>query len=409
MPIENFPVWSFEPEWSSSVTEMLEWLTDVMASPNGSEQRRSLRYFPRRALEFSTVSADDERQLLDNMLISFGGVRWYLPLWHEVNLLDARVTAGSRTVISDDSRNGSGIKVGSIVYFAGDDAYTYELAEVQALTPNGFTTVTPMVRTWPEGTRVFPVVSAELTDQPQLTPRTSNLVSAEIRFRVMDVQTDEPSQVETLDVYRDFFVMSLEPDADEPVRLDYQRNFVELDNQTALPYRRDEAQRPFTMRQHTWRLDGRIEHAAFAEMLQVLRGRSQPIWVPTWMDDFIPRQSIAAGAAFIDVARCGFTAAGGPRWDRQDIMIETVGGQRVYRRITGSTEGINGERLLLDRSFDDTYPLAEILRISFITLMRLNQDTIEIDHEVDNAGVSTVQTTFRSAPDTRIPESAFNE
>lgn len=211
------------------------------------------------------------------------------------------------------------------------------------------------------------------------------------------------------DVYRDFHVMAMEPDTSQRFSIDYERNFVELDNRTAIPYRRDEAMRPFTLREHTWALDGRAEHAAFARMLQVLRGRAIPVWVPTFMDDFIPRLAITAGTDYIDVTRCGYTAAGGPRWDRQDIMIETVGGLHIYRRITGSTEGIDGERLVVDRSFEDTYPLSDILRISFVALMRLNQDSIQIEHEVDNAGVSNVKATFRSAPDTRIPESAFNE
>jgi hypothetical protein len=411
MTIENYPVWSFEPEWSSSVSEMLEWLTDIMASPNGSEQRRTLRYFPRRSLEFSILTEADERQLLDNMLVSFGGTRWYLPLWHEANLLDTTAASGSSTVVSDDARNGSGIKVGSIVYFAGNDAYTYELAEVATLTANGFTTVSPLLRTWPAGTRVMPVCSAELTDQPQLTPRTSNLVSAEIRFRVMDTwgdtTDDEASEFDS--VYRDFFVMAMEPDTRERSNIDYERKFVEIDNQTSVPYRVDEAGRAFTLREFIWTLEGREEHAAFARMLQIMRGRAIPVWVPTFMDDFTPRLTITAGTDFIEVGRCGFTAAGGPRWDRQDIMIETVGGARIYRRIVSSTEGINGERLVVDRAFEDTYTLADILRISAITLMRLNHDSITIDHEVDNVGVSTVKATFRSAPNTRIPESAFNE
>ena len=71
MAIQNYPVWTFEPNWSGSVSEMLEWLTDVMASPDGSEQRRSLRSFPRRSMDVATAAEGDERQLLDNMLISF--------------------------------------------------------------------------------------------------------------------------------------------------------------------------------------------------------------------------------------------------------------------------------------------------------------------------------------------------
>ena len=414
MAIQNYPVWTFEPNWSGGVSEMLEWLTDVMASPDGSEQRRSLRYFPRRSMEFATAAEGDERQLLDNMLISFGGSTWYLPLWHEVNVLDATAASGATFVASDDARAISIIRAGSIVCLIGDDPYTYELAEIESRTPTGLNLVSPLVRTWPEGTRMIPVRSAELTDQPQLQPRTSNLVTAEVRFRIMDAEQDAGgppviANANFSDVYREFYVLTMEPDYSERLGIDYERNFSEIDNSTATPWRTDEAKRPFTARRHTWTLEGRDQHAAFARMLQLLRGRSQPLWVPTFMDDFTPVLPIAGGGNTIVVDRCGFTAAGGPRWDREDIMIETVGGMRIYRRITGSTLAGNGEIITLDRAFEDTYPVGDIVRISFMAVMRLAHDSVEIDHSTDTHGVSTVSTTFRSAPDTRIPLSAFNE
>lgn len=410
MPIESHPVWSFEPEWSSSVSEILEWLTDVMASPDGSEQRRSLRLYPRRTLEFSMMASDDERQLFDNMLISFGGAQWYLPLWYEVNLLDAQANSGSQVVACSDAVNGSRIEVGGIAYMASDSAFEYELVEIASLTPSGFTTVSPLIRTWPAGTRVLPVCVAELTDQPQPRHRTSNFVTAEIRFRVMDTYGDVTSDpaAEYDATYRGFFVMAIEPDTDQRTNLNYERMFVEIDNQTSNPYRIDEAQRAFAIREHVLKLEGRSEHAAFARMIQTLRGRAKPVWVPTYMDDFILASAIVAGASTIEVGRCGFTAAGGPRWDREHIMIETVNGDRIYRRITSSSEGISGEQLTLDQPISTAYPVSDVLRISAMTLMRLNSDTVQIDHEVDNVGVSMSKLIFRSAPDTRVPLPAFD-
>lgn len=48
MTIENIPVWPIEPNWNEPVKETLEWLTDIMTSPTGAEQRRCLRKYPRK-------------------------------------------------------------------------------------------------------------------------------------------------------------------------------------------------------------------------------------------------------------------------------------------------------------------------------------------------------------------------
>ncbi|RUF67839.1 hypothetical protein IPC1105_33025, partial [Pseudomonas aeruginosa] len=43
--------WSFAPDWADGVQESLEWLTELLTSTSGLEQRRSLRLSPRRSFE----------------------------------------------------------------------------------------------------------------------------------------------------------------------------------------------------------------------------------------------------------------------------------------------------------------------------------------------------------------------
>ena len=52
--------WLHRP--SGSVLERLEWLTDVLPSFNGGEQRRQLREAPRRTFEFSVQLTGRDRR-----------------------------------------------------------------------------------------------------------------------------------------------------------------------------------------------------------------------------------------------------------------------------------------------------------------------------------------------------------
>ena len=72
VPIEDLPIWTFRPNWSGGVTERLEWLTDVLPSRVGAEQRRGLRLSPRRSLEFQLLLHGEERTFFDLMLQALG-------------------------------------------------------------------------------------------------------------------------------------------------------------------------------------------------------------------------------------------------------------------------------------------------------------------------------------------------
>lgn len=90
-------------------------------------------------------------------------------------------------------------------------------------------------------------------------------------------------------------------------------------------------------------------------------------------------------------------------------MIETVDGRRFYRRIKASAAGPRTEVIQLDNALGVTLAPEDVIRICFISLMRLDHDSIEVNHITDSEGVSEVSVTFRAAPNTRVPDAAFYE
>nr|WP_253767514.1 hypothetical protein [Pseudomonas aeruginosa] len=64
--------WPFAPDWADGVQESLEWLTELLTSTSGVEQRRSLRLSPRRSFEAEFYAEGRERVLLDLSLAGWG-------------------------------------------------------------------------------------------------------------------------------------------------------------------------------------------------------------------------------------------------------------------------------------------------------------------------------------------------
>lgn len=210
-----------------------------------------------------------------------------------------------------------------------------------------------------------------------------------------------------VDEYSGFHVFTLESDWSDRLDRGQQRLLDTIESATGMPEQVDTARRPFPTQRHQWVLDGAGDHARFYALAQVLRGRATPVWVPTWMDDMRLAAATTVSGSTISVARCGFTLAGGPRPEREHIMIETVDGRHIYRRITDSAMAGANETLLLNAPIGEVLSPSNVLRICFMSLMRLDHDSIEIDHKTDLEGVSEVQVTFRAAPNTRVAEAAF--
>lgn len=404
--ILNLPLWPFGPNWTSSVTENLSWLTDIMTSPTGSEQRRSMRYYPRRTFEFEIAAAGNERSFLDNFLLTYGAKRFYLPLFSDVNLLDTDVAKGA-TSLPCSTAGLSKIRAGSVICLMLD-AFNSEMLEVSSVTEDTISLLTPTLFAWPADTAIYPAGVSKLTDQTDFSKRNDALVTATMKFQVVQPNIYTVGGDTGLsDEYRGFPVLNDPPDERDDLSLSMERMLVELDSSTSTPVWQDTASRAFTVQQYAWVLEGRPALSRFEALLQSLRGQARPLWVPTFMEDFQLVDDLASGATTITTFNSGFTQCGGPRGDRTDIMIETLTA-RYYRRITTSVyDAERNEILALDTPLPVVIKADDVVRISFMTLMRLNQDTIDIVHQTDDAGFATAQATFRSAPDTRIPTAGF--
>lgn len=256
------------------------------------------------------------------------------------------------------------------------------------------------------------MTTGRLVEQPVMTAMHDSLVTADPQFLITEQPSDygvTSAAAGLTDIYRDFYVITRQPDWADGIERGIDRLIDEFDNNVNAPERVDTASRPFPTQKFRWVLDTADEHSTFYALAQVLRGRATPVWVPTWMDDMRLVSPVAAISSTLVVSRNGFTMAGGVRPERQDIMIELMDGRRFYRRITGSAASTTTETIAIDNPIGEAISPASVLRVCFIMLMRLDHDSIEIEHLTDDIGVSEVEVTFRSAPNSRQPLAAFGD
>jgi hypothetical protein len=391
--------WGFVPTWSDPIIERLIWATDILQSSSAAEQRRALRLSPRRELEAQVLVVGRERQLLDMQLFSWSGRNWALPLWQFIQLTSAALSSGAvRINCATANRD---FRVGGLVLLRGADAFTVEAAEILAIDAGGLDLTRPLQQAWPVRSRLYPAVPARFIEQPQLVRETDQFDSLGVRFRVTDTN-DWPAALPAT-LYRGYPVLEERPNESQDLTHAWQRLLLELDNGSGIPQAVDTAKRGIQIREHRWLLSGLAQQAAHRSLLYGLQGRLAAVWVPTHADDITLTADITA--ALMDIAniaysRFGVTAAGAGAPGRRDVRIELYSGVVYHRRITGATAlSADVERLTLDTSLGVTVTLAQVRRICWLQLCRLDQDSIEIAHHTDAEGVAESQAIFRAVRD----------
>lgn len=389
--------WGWTPDWADGIKERLSWLTDVLASPSGAEQRRKLRHWPVRTWSATVLVDGDDRVSMDLALYGWGARTWALPIWTDVTWLASGLAAGAEAIALDTTH--LDYRAGGLVLIRGETAQDLEVAEIQAVRADGLDLVRPVQLDWNPGCRVYPVRLAMLTEQPQLTRKTDDLVSADVNFRSME-PCDWPAAPPPA-TYRGAPVLEERPEWSEDLSAQYERLLSTLDNGINNPVTTDLVGTGIALQQHTWFLAGRAERGSWRGLAYYLAGQQKTLWLPTFADDLRIVATTAATSSALDVATVGYSRFGvGGKTGRRHIRIELRDGTLIYRRILGAT-GVDRatERLSLDSAVGVELTTANVLRISWLQLVRSASDDIEVDHTTDVDGIARASLMLRAVRD----------
>lgn len=389
-------IWSFFPTWEGGITETLEWKTDVITSPLGDEQRRSLRLAPRRGFKLQLIATDTERRYMELLCFTWGARNWAIPIWNDVQEILSSPRAGDLNIPCQTA--GRDFRVGGLVLMRGGDAFTYESAEISAITSTGLDLVRPLQNDWPKYTKIYPIRTARFSEQPEITRLTDRAVSMSANFALME-PSDWPASGGA-ETHLGYPVFRVPPEESESLTQSYVRLLQTMDNGMSLPRFYDTANLGFTVQAHRWLLHGRPMQATMRSLLYYMRGQWKSVFVPTHYDDLTLVAITASTASSIDVAFVGYTQYGNQQPGRRDLMVTLTDGRVFFRRITGSSELDQGvERLGLSAPFGFELRPEMVQRISYMALCRLEADSVEIDHQTDSDGVAASRVVFRSIRD----------
>ena len=140
---------------------------------------------------------------------------------------------------------------------------------------------------------------------------------------------------------------------------------------------------------------GREQQAQLKGLFYALSGSQKAIWIPTFSDDLTVISNQTGTSNALTIRWCGYARFAQNQLGRRDIQIRLKNGTTLYRRIISAAEiNAESEQIVLDENFDNVNQNT-VLRISFISLCRLSNDTLTIEHSNDSDGIAKAEATWR--------------
>lgn len=382
----------YGPNWSAPVTESLEWMTDVIRSYDGREQRRSLRTKARRGLSYRLSVSRQESARLENLLWGWQNRTFAVPVWTDKPRLTTNQLQGDTFLPLPTSAYSFTPNGLAAIYFDDTD---YEVLEVDAVAPNGITLKRPIERNWSKGTIVYPCLLGQLPNAVSTTRLTSNTFAAAVSFDFSPVTTDPFTPEGGADVsYDGREVITKQPNWIRPLDNTFDYRFDTLDRRTGAIEWDTTEDFPRIRRQYSWLLKNRDEIRKFRSMLGRLQGQRNSLYVPTWHDDFMCNEPVGASDVAINVVNNGFRQLVGIDPARDRIMIRLKNGQIFYRQLIGLSMTTSGTLLTMNSALGVSVTPNDIHTIHLLVRSRLETDRIEISWRSNE--VAVVETTFTS-------------
>lgn len=361
-------------------TEIWSYLTVIRQADGGREQRAALRANPRYSYRFNALVLDEsERRNVVNAVSKFLDKEFWFPAYQYGTPLLRAEDAGAGTLLFDPLA--TDVRAGEKVALINPADFTTVYADVDTITPTGATLARPLLPA-PVGMGWI-VCPSFLFRFPVPAGLTMQALTGDATLRIENTRArplERLSGAAMLTMLGGLPVLDRRPmdDADET----YSKGVEWRDNQTSIPTPRA-AWRPVFMegeRSYHFRKYEQIAYwRAFADYT---KGRQNTFLLPSFRDDLPLIEVPAPGATRLVTSNIQADEYIKSGLVNRYAMITSDAGVS-YRRINDTIlrYDANGDAMDMTLVLDAPIASPAIQRISFVSLARLDNDDIIVEHD----------------------------
>lgn len=362
--------------------ETLAFLTDIIRSDDGSEQRIALRKNPRQLFRWNVAldTGTFDQSRVNMLMFDWQGRVWGIPVWHEATLLSASASAGATTFNVDSTANAD-FRVGGL-FLIYTDSGTFDVLEVSALTATTITSSSASANAYAANAEVVPLRTGVMESNVSSSRFRTLDQTIDVSFLVKDNDSDI-GDTSAYDTYNSKVLLDgCNVALSDTVPENFQTALSILDNLTGQFYQtpvwaRGKRGSSLTLSAHT-----KAELWQVRRLFHALRGRQVSFYLPTFAKDLLPDNDLTSGSPDLDIVNVGYVQFAQDRQPKDRLWIRLVDGTTYTRAVLSSAETSSSrETLTLDANWPSNISQSDIERISFLEEVRLDSDNVEVTHE----------------------------
>lgn len=371
-----------QPEYG--IVERLEWLTDILPSYDGTDQRIALRNSPRISYQLPLVLEDDAaRKALYDKLYKTAALTVITPSYQYQTRLKQKAVIGDNKIYCNPKR--ADLRQGDNVIIVERGTGLFYLYKVLNVFEDHVTIATAFAQTIKAGSIVAGGFAGRF---PNMTGLAMNAISGTANITVNMIDTRHPlaypNNGVVLPTLRGYPILTRRALADAEAGEAFDGGVEVIDNQTgkpqfysSWPYRFVEGVRRFLVQ----RLFEPDEIEYWRTFLDYCRGRQKAFLLSTFRQDLVKVEGTEALATKIEVVGNEYATQFFAHPAYRQLEIETDRG--IFRVAVSNVEN-NGVSTTINFETPIDADMTDIVihRISYLMLVRLGSDTVTLTHEV---------------------------
>lgn len=385
-PRALLPTWPIVERWS--------WLTTVVKSISGREQRMAVRVEPHQSFQYSLALLDDEdRQIALYTFWRYIGRHLAYPLFaYSVPLLS---TASIGSIYLDVDTDAGNFRIGERVAVFSRDMSLYTVLETTGLgSPDGIELEQPLEVELSGDLLVAPAPMCRINDGHGLTMNPTTGQSEVMFTSVATREILRPGQTTSIDTFAGLPILPqkyISSNVSERVT----RNIEVLDNAITLPQDYKTWINPQIQSSRSYLIENE-DLDYWRKFADTIKGSRGVFLAPSHREDFHLSTSPALGATTLftaDTRVADFMYGAGNKF----LRIQRADGSVIYRAVSDAILLMDRTvRIVLTQSIGSAPGNNQIERLSIMSKVRLADDTIELSHMPNHVVVSmTVATVDR--------------
>ena len=406
----------------TQIIEKYEFLTDILTSYAGMEQRIALRDTPRHYISYDYTAMNSlEAQWVRALLRMRQTNTMYIPMWHRQLYLAEKAWIGTTTLkLVEESvynlRDCQAIIIFNHDTIKGDNDY-YRVVSCQS---GGMITLGSKLKSSlnPKNTWIYPLINCSVQPTTGINYVYSNGTNATINFEdILEVtpltipynylylysEYKERNPYSIPYTYNSYDVFTIRPQwiDDNSVSMDIEKITNKLDNNIGVFQYDSKSNLSYDKTTYNLYLMCEEEINNTIKFFHNVKGKYKSFYMPSWVNDFSPCFDIKSGQNYIYTEFDSLYKYYISNNRKRKIIIFTTNYNSYILDVLSFTyEDIGDTRygkLLLSAPTTETIPLSNIKMISYFNHVRLDDDTLQLNYE--STQVAQVDITTKEVDD----------